>query len=145
MAGGSYGAFSADHRRHLSRRLRASSSPTSSPATPPGWWQTERQSAGGRLDRPPARTRSPSFSQYVSYVRRLVHGNLGTSFALEGRSVAKIKGALPITAVLALGGVLWEVIVGIPVGHRRLPPHGILDRHDLRPPVGFPSHPSGWA
>ena len=72
----------------------------------------------------------PVLSQYVSYLGRLVHGNLGTSFALEGRSVStEIMGALPITAVLALGGVLWEVVVGIPVGIiAAYRPRGVLDR-----------------
>ena len=57
------------------------------------------------------------WSQYVSFLGRLLHGNLGVSFALEGRTVAgEIWGALPYTAVLALGGVLWEIVLGIPVG-----------------------------
>ena len=72
----------------------------------------------------------PVLSQYISYLGRLARGNLGTSFALEGRSVStEIMGALPITAVLALGGVLWEVVVGIPVGIiAAYRPHGVLDR-----------------
>jgi len=72
----------------------------------------------------------PVLSQYISYLGRLARGNLGTSFALEGRSVStEIMGALPITMVLALGGVLWEVVVGIPVGIiAAYRPRGVLDR-----------------
>src|ERR1700677_288655 len=55
------------------------------------------------------------WSQYVSYLGRLTHGNLGTSFALENQSVGgAIWRALPYTAWLAVGGVLVEIGVGIP-------------------------------
>jgi len=57
------------------------------------------------------------WSQYVSFLGRLVRGNLGVSFALEGRTVAsEIWGALPYTVVLAIGGLLWEIVIGIPAG-----------------------------
>jgi peptide/nickel transport system permease protein len=57
------------------------------------------------------------WSQYVSFLGRLVRGNLGVSFALEGRTVAsEIWGALPYTVVLAIGGLLWEIVIGIPTG-----------------------------
>jgi peptide/nickel transport system permease protein len=53
----------------------------------------------------------------VSFLSRLVRGNLGVSFALEGRTVAsEIWGALPYTVVLAIGGLLWEIVIGIPAG-----------------------------
>jgi peptide/nickel transport system permease protein len=70
------------------------------------------------------------WSQYVSYLGRLVHGNLGTSFALEGRSVGgEILHALPTTIVLAIGGVLWEVVLGIPIGiAAAYRPRSITDR-----------------
>jgi peptide/nickel transport system permease protein len=57
------------------------------------------------------------WAQYVSYLGRLVRGNLGVSFALEGRTVAsEIRGALPYTVALAIGGLLWEIVIGIPTG-----------------------------
>jgi ABC-type dipeptide/oligopeptide/nickel transport system permease component len=57
------------------------------------------------------------WSQYLSFLGRLVRGNLGVSFALEGRTVAsEIWGALPYTVVLAIGGLLWEIVIGIPTG-----------------------------
>ena len=58
-----------------------------------------------------------TWSQYWSFLGRLVHGNLGVSFVLQGRTVAsEIIRALPYTAFLAVGGVLWEIIIGIPAG-----------------------------
>ncbi|HEY6479556.1 MAG TPA: ABC transporter permease [Streptosporangiaceae bacterium] len=70
------------------------------------------------------------WSQYVTFLGRLLHGNLGTSFALEGRSVSsEIVRALPVTVVLAVGGVLWEIVLGIPIGiAAAYRPRGVLDR-----------------
>jgi ABC-type dipeptide/oligopeptide/nickel transport system permease component len=70
------------------------------------------------------------WSQYVTYIGRLAHGNLGTSFALQGRSVGgEILHALPTTIVLAIGGVLWEIVLGIPIGiAAAYRPRSILDR-----------------
>jgi ABC-type dipeptide/oligopeptide/nickel transport system permease component len=70
------------------------------------------------------------WSQYVTFLGRLGHGNLGTSFALEGRSVSsEIVRALPVTVVLAIGGVLWEIVLGIPIGiAAAYRPRGVLDR-----------------
>jgi ABC-type dipeptide/oligopeptide/nickel transport system permease component len=70
------------------------------------------------------------WSQYVSYLGRLVHGNLGTSFALQNQSVGgQIWHALPYTVLLAIGGVLVEIIIGIPVGiAAAYRPRSVLDR-----------------
>jgi peptide/nickel transport system permease protein len=70
------------------------------------------------------------WSQYASYVGRLAHGNLGVSFALQGRSVSgEILHALPYTVVLAIGGVLWEIVLGIPIGiMAAYRPRSIMDR-----------------
>ena len=72
----------------------------------------------------------PLWSQYTHYVSRLAQGDLGTSFALQGRSVAsEIRAALPITIQLAVLAVLWELALGLPIGiiaARR--PGGVLDR-----------------
>jgi peptide/nickel transport system permease protein len=70
------------------------------------------------------------WSQYVTFLGRLLHGNLGTSFALQGRSVSsEIGRALPVTVALAIGGVLWEIVLGIPIGiAAAYRPRGVLDR-----------------
>lgn len=55
--------------------------------------------------------------QYLSFVSRLLHGNLGVSFALQNQTVASvILRALPFTMALAMGGILWELLLGIPFG-----------------------------
>lgn len=72
----------------------------------------------------------PLWSQYTHYLSRLAQGDLGTSFALQGRSVGEeIMSALPTTIQLAVLGVLWELVLGVPIGlaaARR--PGGLLDR-----------------
>ena len=70
------------------------------------------------------------WSQYVTFLGRLLHGNLGTSFALEDQSVSsEIVRALPVTVVLDIGGVLWEIVLGIPIGiAAAYRPRGVLDR-----------------
>jgi ABC-type dipeptide/oligopeptide/nickel transport system permease component len=70
------------------------------------------------------------WTQYTSYISRLLHGNLGISFALQGRSVSgEIASALPITIQLAIGGVLWEIALGVPAGIiAAYRPRGFLDR-----------------
>ncbi len=70
------------------------------------------------------------WSQYLSFLGRLLHGNLGVSFVLQGRTVAsEIATALPYTAALALGGVLWEIVLGIPVGViAAYRPRSVIDR-----------------
>jgi peptide/nickel transport system permease protein len=72
----------------------------------------------------------PLWTQYGHYVSRLAQGNLGTSFALQGRSVSsEIGAALPITVQLAIGGVLWEIALGLPIGiAAAYRPGGLLDR-----------------
>jgi peptide/nickel transport system permease protein len=57
------------------------------------------------------------FIQYTHFIERLMHGNLGISFALQNQTVGSaIWRALPFTAALAIGGVLWEIFLGIPFG-----------------------------
>src|SRR6202041_1101797 len=70
------------------------------------------------------------WSQYVSYLGRLVHGNLGPSFPLQDQWVGcDIWEALPYTVCLGLGGVLVEIGIGIPVGLAAASrPPSIMDR-----------------
>ena len=57
------------------------------------------------------------FIQYTHFIGRLLKGDLGVSYALQNQTVgSEIWRALPFTAVLAIGGVLWEVVLGIPFG-----------------------------
>ncbi|MCY1136991.1 ABC transporter permease [Actinoplanes sp. Pm04-4] len=68
--------------------------------------------------------------QYWTYLRQAVQGDLGTSYALQGTSVASAIGhALPVSAAVAVLGVLWEVLLGVPIGIiAAYRPRGLLDR-----------------
>jgi ABC-type dipeptide/oligopeptide/nickel transport system permease component len=68
--------------------------------------------------------------QYWTYLGQLVHGNLGTSYALQGTQVGDaILRALPVSAAVAVLGVLWEVVLGIPAGIiAAYRPRGLMDR-----------------
>lgn len=72
----------------------------------------------------------PLLSQYWVYLRGLLHGDLGTSLALQDTPVSElILGALPVSALVALGAVLWEVLLGVPIGIiAALRPRSALDR-----------------
>lgn len=68
--------------------------------------------------------------QYWVYLKQALHGDLGTSYALQGMSVrGEIFRALPVSAAVAILGVLWEVLLGVPVGIiAAYRPKGLLDR-----------------
>jgi ABC-type dipeptide/oligopeptide/nickel transport system permease component len=68
--------------------------------------------------------------QYWVYLKQALHGDLGTSYALQGMSVrGEIFHALPVSAAVAILGVLWEVLLGVPVGIiAAYRPKGLLDR-----------------
>ncbi|WP_410813356.1 ABC transporter permease [Micromonospora sp. 067-2] len=68
--------------------------------------------------------------QYWTYLVQVLHGDLGTSYALQGTSVGDaIARALPVSAAVALLGVLWEVLLGVPAGIiAAYRPKGLLDR-----------------
>src|ERR1700727_1407042 len=54
--------------------------------------------------------------QYLRYLGRLLHGNLGNSFS-TGESVRSlVLGRLPATLELAAAGLLIEVVIGLPLG-----------------------------
>lgn len=59
----------------------------------------------------------PVWEQYIGFVNRLVHGDLGTSYVMDQTSVtSRIMIALPTTAMVALGGMLWQLLLGVPTG-----------------------------
>ncbi|GAA3285892.1 ABC transporter permease [Dactylosporangium vinaceum] len=68
--------------------------------------------------------------QYWTYLRQVIHGDLGTSYALQGTSVGEaIRRAVPVSAAVALLGVLFEVLLGVPAGIvAAYRPKGLLDR-----------------
>lgn len=57
----------------------------------------------------------PFLEQYILYVGRVFHGDLGTTFA--GRPVTEvIASAFPVTARLAIIAIIIETIIGVLVG-----------------------------
>jgi len=72
----------------------------------------------------------PLLTQYVNYLGDLLHGDLGTSFAQQNTPVVdQLVAALPVSVMVALGAVLWEVLLGVPIGIiAALRPRGVLDR-----------------
>jgi peptide/nickel transport system permease protein len=71
----------------------------------------------------------PIFVQYIRYLGRLLHGNLGNSFS-TGESVRSlVLGRLPATLELAAAGLLIEVAIGLPLGFlAAMKWHGLADR-----------------
>ena len=61
------------------------------------------------LDRPLA-------VQYVTYVRRLAHGDLGHSYARKTAVGDLIASRLPATLQLMLAAILAELLIGLPAG-----------------------------
>jgi ABC-type dipeptide/oligopeptide/nickel transport system permease component len=72
----------------------------------------------------------PLLKQYFDYLGNLLHGDLGTSFAQQDTPVVdQLVAALPVSVMVALGAVLWEVLLGVPIGIiAALRPRGVLDR-----------------
>ncbi len=68
--------------------------------------------------------------QYWTYLWHALHGNLGTSYALQGTPVATaIVRALPVSAAVAVLGVCWEILLGVPAGIiAAYRPKGLADR-----------------
>jgi len=58
----------------------------------------------------------PRWKQYLLYLDRLLHGNLGTSYFTRSSVMHEISMVFPKTAELAGGAMLWAIIVGIPAG-----------------------------
>ncbi len=58
----------------------------------------------------------PIYVQYLRYLGRLVHGDLGTSYVQRLPVTQILIRRLLATAKLAFAGVLFELMLGIPVG-----------------------------
>ncbi|HXT37678.1 MAG TPA: ABC transporter permease [Chloroflexota bacterium] len=67
--------------------------------------------------------------QFVDYLGRLLHGDLGISQQTHRPVLTDLRDYLPATAELAIAAVLISIVVGIPLGivsavhHRKLPDH----------------------
>ncbi len=71
----------------------------------------------------------PFLEQYALYLGKLVQGNLGRSYK-QGASVTELLfSRLPATLLLMLGAIIFELLLGLPMGIvAALRPGGFLDR-----------------
>ncbi len=58
----------------------------------------------------------PLWTQYLTYMGNVLHGDLGFSYRKQISVTELILGRLPYTFALILGGVLFELAIGLPVG-----------------------------
>lgn len=71
----------------------------------------------------------PLWVQYGRYLWRLLHLDLGTSYELHVPVLQAILQRVPATAELALAGVAFELLIGIPIGLlAAMRPRGVVDR-----------------
>jgi peptide/nickel transport system permease protein len=71
----------------------------------------------------------PLVVQYLDYLWRLVHLDLGTSYQLHTPVLQAILARAPATIELALGGVFFELLFGVPIGLlAAMRPNGWIDR-----------------
>jgi len=71
----------------------------------------------------------PPWVQYLLYLWNLLHLDLGTSYELHMPVLQAILQRVPATAELAVAGVFFEVLIGVPIGLlAALAPRGLADR-----------------
>ena len=58
----------------------------------------------------------PLSVQYVDYLRRLAHGDLGQSFRYGTPAASEIAASLPHTILLAVSAMLVALLIAIPLG-----------------------------
>src|SRR5260221_7149870 len=58
----------------------------------------------------------PLWVQYLTYMGRTLHGDLGFSYRKQVEVTQLILGRIPYTAALTLGGIFVELAIGLPVG-----------------------------
>jgi peptide/nickel transport system permease protein len=67
--------------------------------------------------------------QYLDYLWRLLRLDLGTSYQFHIPVLQAIWDRVPATAELALAGVFFELLIGVPIGLlAAMRPHGVVDR-----------------
>ncbi len=71
----------------------------------------------------------PLYVQYYMYMKKIMHGDLGTSWIYRQKVSDVVKTHLPYTLKLAFAGIFFELIIGLPVGLlSATKPHSFLDR-----------------
>ncbi len=59
---------------------------------------------------------APLWQQYVDYLGRLLHGDLGTSYVTNQTVAHELVSRAPSTALLTVSAVLVAVLIGVPLG-----------------------------
>lgn len=71
----------------------------------------------------------PLYVQFLDYLWRVLHLDFGFSYRYQTKVLPAILGRFPATAELAIAGVFFEVLIGMPIGiFSALRPGSILDR-----------------
>jgi peptide/nickel transport system permease protein len=71
----------------------------------------------------------PIYQQYIHFLDRLLHGDLGYSYASRQHVNDVISQAAPITASLVIGGAILWMLIAIPIGvMSALKPRSLADR-----------------
>ncbi len=71
----------------------------------------------------------PLWVQYWGYLWRLLHLDLGSSFELHVPVLQAILQRVPATAELAVAGVAFELLIGVPIGLLAAArPNGLIDK-----------------
>ncbi len=87
----------------------------------------------------------PLLVQYANYMNRIFHGDLGSSWMYRQKVTTTLLQRLPYTGALALAGILFELLIGLPVGLiSALKRHSWLDRVLMIFTLGSISAPSFW-
>ena len=87
----------------------------------------------------------PVYVQYLDYVGHVLHGDFGYSYHLQSDVLPTILSRFPATAELALGGIVVEVLLGLPAGiFAALHRNGWFDRLTLVIGLLGISAPSFW-
>ncbi len=88
---------------------------------------------------------APLYTQYFRYLGNLLHLNLGTSIEFGTPVLAAILSKFPATATLAIMGVIWEVVLGLPLGiGSALRRGGILDHISSYASMAAIAMPQFW-
>jgi len=71
----------------------------------------------------------PIYVQYFSFLKRLIHGDLGASFHNQQPVLSQLLTVLPFTIELVIAGVLVGIVIGMPPGIiAALRPNGYFDQ-----------------
>lgn len=87
----------------------------------------------------------PFLTRYFRYVSDALHGDFGLSYRTRVPVFDEILARLPVTLILAIGGILLTVIIGIPIGIlSAVKQYSLLDNVSMLLALIFNSMPGFW-